>query len=299
MAKLEIIIINYRIPDITSDCLRSIYKNPPRCSYTIWLADNGSKDGSIERIGKDFPKVKLIDNKENIGFARGNNVLIKKAIKKGKYFLLLNSDTIVLPGALQTLVDFADKSDYGIISCKTIFPDKSFQPNTGSLPKIYPLLLWLSGIDDLLKKFMIVPTYHQENKKFYVGEKEVGWISGSVFLIKKQVIEKIGLLDERIFMYGEDVEYCWRANRAGFKIGWTDSGKIIHIGGATFSTPKYKQWTGEFKGLFYLYRKQYGLIPSFLLRLLCYPFIILRALAFLLIGKTEHAKTYAKVIISI
>lgn len=296
MAKLEIILLNYKTADMTIDAIKSIYENPPDCSYRLWLVDNASNDGSLEKIRKALPKVKTIANPENSGFAIGNNLAIKKAYPGGEYYLLINTDTIVYKNSLSALVKFADETNHGIVSCYLTNPDGSFQPNCGDLPTIIPMMTWLTGIDDIFKKVINIPSYHQESKKYYVDGKTVGWISGSVFLIKKETIEKIGMLDEKIFMYGEDVEYCWKAKRAGISCGWTDKGKILHIGGASSDKPKLRQWAGEFKGLFYLYKKFYGFVPSLAVRLISYFFIILRAFAFMLMGKFDHAKTYVQVI---
>lgn len=296
MSKLAIIFLNYKTADMTIDAIKSVYKYPPDCSFDVWMVDNASNDGSIEKIEKAFPSVKIIANDENSGFAIGNNLAIKKAYPESKYYLLINTDTIVYKDSLTELVNFADNSDHGIVSCYLTNPDGSFQPNCGDLPTFIPMATWLTGIDDIFKKFTNIPSYHQESKKYYKDGRSVGWISGSVFLIKKEVIEKIGMLDEKIFMYGEDVEYCWKAKRSGFTCGWTNKGKILHIGGASSDKPRLRQWAGEFRGLFYLYKKFYGAVPAFFVRIFSYVFILLRALAFLIMGKLEHAKTYVQVI---
>jgi GT2 family glycosyltransferase len=299
MIDLAIVIVNYNTKDITMDCLRSVFRNPPSGSFKVWLVDNASSDGSTEQIEKSFPQVKLIRSSKNLGFAGGNNLALKKVYKNAKYCLLLNTDTIVYPHAFDRLADFAENKGFAIASCKLISPDKSFQPNTGSLPGLFPAFFWLSGIDDIVKKFVPLPSYHQESRKYYAKDRQVGWVSGSVMLVRSDVFAKIGFLNDEIFMYGEDVDFCWRAKKAGFKIGWTKSARIMHIGGASSDKPKFKQWSGEFKGLFYLYRKNYGVLASIILRIFTYLFVSLRALAFLLIGKPEHAKTYAQVIVNI
>ncbi|HJX58963.1 hypothetical protein A2V61_02790 [Candidatus Woesebacteria bacterium RBG_19FT_COMBO_47_8] len=297
--KLAILLVNYNTSSITLECLKSIFRYPPKESFEVWVADNASTDDSIDQIEKQFPRVNLVKSSANLGFAKGNDLVLKKVFKKFEYCLLLNTDTIVYKGSFDKLLDFAENGGFGISSCKLISPDRSFQPNAGSLPGFFPVFFWLSGLDDLVKKFLPIPSYHQESPKFYLKDRQVGWISGSVMLLSNKLIAKIGLLDEKIFMYGEDVDYCMRAHKAGFKVGWTLSATIMHIGGASSKAPRFKQWSGEFKGLFYLYRKYYGSLAAFGIRLLSYLFICLRALAFLVIGRVEHAKTYAKVITNI
>lgn len=299
MPDLAIVILNYNTRAMTLDCLKSLYRNPPEHSYEVWLVDNASSDDSIEQIRKHYPQVHIIANNANSGFACGNNLALKKIYKRFRFCLLLNTDTIILPKSFANLVDFADRGGWGIASCKLLFPDKRFQANTGALPTFIPVVNWLSGLDDIFRNAIPLPSYHQEGKKFYKGEKKVGWVSGSVMLISQKVFKKTGFLDEKIFMYGEDVDYCLRATKDGFNIGWTDSAEIIHIGGASSDKPYLRQWTGEFRGLFYVYRKHYGLLAMWGIKLISYFFILLRIIAFYLIGKEEHAKTYAQVIKSI
>jgi N-acetylglucosaminyl-diphospho-decaprenol L-rhamnosyltransferase len=299
MTDLGIIILSHNTKDMTLDCLRSLYKYPPSNKFEVYVVDNASNDGSPGAIRKNFPQVKLIASDTNAGFSAGNNLVLKKIYQKAKYCLLLNSDTVLMPDSFDRLFAFAERTGYGVTSCRLLFSDKSFQANVGSLPTLLPLLAWLSGFDDIFKHFISIPSYHQESKQFYRGEREVGWISGSVFLIAQKVLKKIGFLDERIFMYGEDAEYCLRAHQAGFKLGWTDAAQIVHLGGASSHKPKQIQWTGEFRGLLYIYKKHYGPFAQFLLKLLFYVFIFARIIAFLVVGNVDHAKTYAKVIVSI
>lgn len=297
MLNLAIIIINFNTEELTLKCLDSIFKNKPKCEFDIWVVDNNSTDGSVKSIKKHFPKINLIESKVNLGFAGGNNLVLKEV--EAKYYLLLNSDTLIKSGSLDNLVNFAEHSDYGICSCKLTFPDGAFQPNVGELPTSIPAFLWLSGLDDILNKFIKIKSYQARNKDYYSDKIKVGWVSGSVMLIKKEVIDKIGLLDDNIFMYGEDVEYCWRASNAGYKIGWTNQSEIIHISGGSSKTPKYNQWIGELRGLIYIYSKFFGTLLVHLIKLFFYFFILVRTFVFLIIGKISYSRAYAKIFINL
>ena len=136
-------------------------------------------------------------------------------------------------------------------------------------------------------------------KSFYKGDKEVGWVSGSVMAIKREILEKIGLLDDKIFMYGEDTEYCIRAIKKGFKVGWTDKATIVHIGGGSSKNPSFRQWLGEIKGLKYIYKKFNNKTEQLFLNILIYVSIILRIIAFSLIGKFNVSKLYGKILFNI
>ena len=302
MLDLAIVILNYNTPDLTIKCLKSILESDLNLSYKIWVVDNASTDNSLEKISKFISqnsKLVFIKNTKNYGFSRGNNIALKKVYKDTKYCLLLNSDTVVFKDSLSNLVNFANNNDFEIASCKLLNPDNSLQPNTGSLPKPFAAYAWLSGLDDIFRKFIRIQSYQERSKSYYLDEKEVGWVSGSVMLIKSFVFEKIGFFDEKIFMYGEDVDFCWRAKKKGCKIGWTNSAEILHIGGASSDKPKNTQWLGEFKGLLYLYEKHYDKFAQGLLKILIYFFILLRCISFFVLGKKEYAKTYAEIITNI
>lgn len=297
MVNLAIIIVNYNTEKLILECLESVFKNKPTGTFQVIVVDNNSTDNSVAAIKKHFPEVKLIESKKNLGFSGGNNLALKEI--EAKNYLLLNSDTLENKDSLNNLVKFAENSDYGIVSCKLTYLDGTFQPNAGELPTFLPAFLWLSGLDDILDKIAHIKSYQARDKSYYFNGANVGWVSGSVMLIKREVIEKIGLLDEGIFMYGEDVEYCFRAQKSGFKIGWTDEAEIIHISGASSNKPKYNQWIGEFRGMIYLYNKMFGLMYSQLIRIFLYFFILIRAVAFLIIGKISYSRTYAKIFVNL
>lgn len=289
--KVSIIIVSYNTCKLLEDCLNSIFSQSWKHDYSVIIVDNNSQDGSVEMVGKKFPKVRLITNKENNGFSAGNNQGIKQS--DAPYVLLLNTDTVVQLSALDKLIDSAEGNKWGVSSCKLLNKDKTLQPNTGDLPKGISLLSWLTGADGLLT---FLPTFHQTNPNFYKGNKLVGWVSGSVMLISKDVIDKLAGFDQNIFMYAEDTDLCWRAKDNGFSIGWTDSAEIVHLGGASSDNPAYAQWLGEFKGLVYLYRKNYGALAAIGIQWLMRLFILARIIAFSILGKGRVAQTYGKIL---
>ncbi|OGE32006.1 hypothetical protein A2631_02715 [Candidatus Daviesbacteria bacterium RIFCSPHIGHO2_01_FULL_44_29] len=295
MTDLAVIIVNFNTKALLLKALASVYQQKVSFDLKVIVVDNASSDDSVKATKKEFPQVELIESPRNVGFAAGNNLALAKV--KAGHFLLLNSDTIVLPDCLELLMTVAKTDQYALLSCKLLNEDHSLQPNAGFLPTPGPLFLWLSGIDDLLGLLGISSaSYHLQKPAFYRGTHEVGWVAGTALLISSEVLSKIGALDGSIFMYAEDVEYCWRAREAGFKVGFTDQAQIIHLGGGSSPAPKLNQWKGEFKGLLYLYSKFYGKLAGDILRVLMYIFIALRMIVFFLLGKKEFSKTYAQVI---
>lgn len=299
MNKLNIVILTYNTKEITKKCLESIFASGNRVDFKVWVLDNGT-DNTSDVFKSIFPKVKFLKSEKNLGFVKGNNMLIEKAYKTSEYTLLLNSDTVLNPNSLEVLYKFAEKENFDILTCKLNSLDGSFQPNAGDLPTPIPLFLWLSQLDGVFGRFLKnIKTYHQTKRSYYKDGKQVGWVSGAVMLVKRQVFEKIGFLDNKIFAYCEDADFCWRAKRAGFKLGWTDKTEVIHLGGASSKEAKITQWKGEFKGLVYLYKKYYGSLAGSVLRIFIYFFSFLRIIAFFMAGKPEYSKAYAKIIVSL
>ncbi len=184
MNNLAIIILNYNTKDLLRKCLKSIQTKKWKHSQETWVVDNASNDGSAEMIRKEFSDVKLIKSDKNRGFAGGNNLALQKA--DASYYLLLNSDTEVSEGSLDTLLESMEKTGFDIATCKLVNPDGSLQPNAGDLPFGLPLLVWLFGIDDLPFFRDALPSFHQTSAAYYKNERKVGWVSGSVIMFKKE-----------------------------------------------------------------------------------------------------------------
>ena len=294
MVDLTISIINYKTKDLTSYCISGILKQKITTKYEVWLIDNASVDDSVEFFKKNFPQVKVIESEKNLGFAGGHNLALRNITTQ--YVLILNSDTLVLDNTIDSMVDFMEKNqEVGVSSCKILNFDGTLQPNAGDAPFGLSLINWLFNLESLgIKK----PSFHRNDPGFYEKPHEVGWVSGSFMLVKKEVFDKIGFLNDDFFMYFEDAEFCYRASKKGFKIMINPSVSIKHLSGGSLKDPKFRQWAGEYKGLIRFYQQQLGVLPSLVVRSLIYLSIILRIVAFSLLGKLEVAYTYGKVITS-
>lgn len=297
MVDLAIIILNYNTKDLLRKTLRSIIFGKWKHSIKIWVVDNASRDGSAEMVKKEFPQAEFIQSDSNLGFAGGNNLALKKA--QAHYYLLLNSDTEVTESSLDSILEAMKRNNFDIASCKLINPDGSLQPNAGDLPFGFSLYNWLFGLDDLPYLKEILPSFHRTSTAYYNKERKVGWISGTAFLISKGVLESVGLLDDNIFMYCEDVDYCIRAAKKGFTIGYSDKAIIKHIGGGSSSNPQFRQWLGEFKELIYLHKKYKGTVSTAGVKTLIYIAIIFRIIGFLILGKPNYSKTYLAILLKL
>jgi len=232
--KLSIIIVSWNVKDLLRENLESIFQNKPGFEFEVFLVDNNSEDGTVEMVRKNFPQVNLIANQENLGFARANNQAIKKS--QGEYVLLLNPDMKVLPSTLDNLVKEAEKhNEAGILGGHLVDKQGETVPQVRKLPGLWDQLAIILKIPHLfpgvLNKYLV--------KGFnYTREAEVDSIRGSFFLIKRGVIEKVGGLDERFFLWFEEVDYCKRVREAGWKIIYTPNVECIDNVGKSFSQVK-------------------------------------------------------------
>ncbi len=221
---LSIIIVSYNTKDLLKDCLESIFKNSQSLKTEIIVVDNDSGDGSAEYLKKLKRKeVKTIFNQDNLGFSKANNQGIKKA--RGEFIFLLNSDTQIKKGSLQKLVAFAkEKKDLGVVGPCLLNKDGSVQASCFNLPTISSAIkqFWL-GQKGAFEK------YAAKEKR----EVEAEAVVGAAFLIPREVISKVGLLDERYFFYFEDMDYCRRVRKRGLRVYYLPQAKIIHLHGSS------------------------------------------------------------------
>ncbi|MCX8057314.1 MAG: glycosyltransferase [Ignavibacteria bacterium] len=230
MVELSIIIVNYNVKAFLQNCLLSILKATEKISSEIIVVDNASDDGSVEIVKKNFPNVKLIESKENLGFSRANNIGLK--ISQGKYICLINPDTIVEENTFEEMIQFMERNpEVGLAGCKILNPDGTFQlACRRSFPTPWVAFTKIIGLSKVFPKSKLFAkynlTYLDENKSY-----EVDAVSGSFMFFRREVYEKIGGLDETFFMYGEDLDYCYRVKKAGYKVYYVHSTKIIHFKG--------------------------------------------------------------------
>mgnify|MGYP002398446200 CR=1 FL=1 len=228
---LSILIVNYNTRELTLDAIRSVYASVTKYAYEVILIDNHSSDGSVEAISKAYPQVKLIENTENVGFARANNQGIRQA--SGRYVLLLNSDTIIQPDTLEIMLDFMDRHPtVGASGCKVVLPDGSLDKACRrGFPTPGASFCYLFGLSKLFPK---VPRFNQYQLGHLDPDEEypVDCLVGAFMLVRREAIEQAGLLDETFFMYGEDIDWCYRIKQAGWQIYYFPKTSIVHYKGA-------------------------------------------------------------------
>lgn len=226
---VSVIIVSWNTRDILRDCLMSVYKQLRDISFEVIVVDNASSDGSAEMVKCEFSQVILLQNDENKGFAVANN--IGMAIAKGKYILLLNSDTIILDNAVSRVVAFADShSEVAVVGCKVLNPDGSLQLTCFMFPSLLNMLL---SSTYLYKFFPKSKFFGRERMTWWNRDdvREVDVVTGCFMLVRSEAIKQVGMMDERFFVYGEETDWCYRFTRSGWKIMFTPNAQIIHFGG--------------------------------------------------------------------
>jgi len=223
---ISVVIVGWNANRYLELCLDSLAAAPPRRSIEVLVVDNASTDGSVEMIESKFPWVKLIKSPENLGFSKGNNVAIRQA--KGRYIALVNPDVIVFPGCLDALADFLDENPkVGNVGPRVLNPDMSLQSSCRRFPTIWNNFCSASGLSSKFK-----------NSRFFAGEHmfyfahdrtlAVDVIVGCFSFIRREAFDAVGLLDEDLFMYGDDVDWCRRARNAGWEVVFYPGAQSIH-----------------------------------------------------------------------
>lgn len=237
---VSIILVSYNTKDLTRDCIKSVYEKTEGLSYDIWVVDNNSSDGSVEMVQEEFPDVKLIASKENLGFGRANNAAMRQT--NAKYCFLLNTDTILLNNAVKILFEFMENpqnADIGACGGQLFNRDMSQQWSVGEFDTLEKLYKKSIGINFHQIKYRLKDLYSQktnkENHKRHINSynTEVDYIIGADLMLRKSALDKAGLFNERFFMFGEEAELQFRLKKNGYKVKFVKDSRILHYGGAS------------------------------------------------------------------
>lgn len=271
---VSIIILNYNTKDLLLACLASIAKSQTSNDrWEVIVVDNASTDDSVKTVKSEelrIKNLKLIQNAKNLGFAAGNNVGIRQA--KGNYILLLNSDTEVSPNAIADTKTFLDAHPIAAgATCKILLPDGTMDPACHrGFPTPWAAFTYFIGLETLFPHSELFAQYHLGYKDF-ANPHEIDSPSGAFFMIRREVIERVGFLDEDYFMYGEDLDWAYRIKQAGLHIWFYPFATVLHRkkqSGRLVDDPhlrlKTERYFYETMKLFYEkhYKHRYGFILS-------------------------------------
>jgi len=255
---ISVVIVGWNARHYLELCLDSLVKAPPRRTMEVLVVDNASTDDSVPMIEAKFPWVKLIESSENLGFSKGNNLAIRQC--QGRYIALVNPDVIVFPGCLDALADFLDENPrVGDVGPRVLNPDMSMQSTCRRFPTLWNNFCSATG---LAAKF--------KNSRFFAGEHmfyfshdrtlTVDVIVGCFSMIRRETFDEVGLLDENLFMYGDDVDWCRRACDAGWQVVFHPGGQAIHDRGKITAPYPVRFAVAQQRSVLYYWRKHHGLL---------------------------------------
>ena len=275
MSDIAVIIVNWNAREDLRRCLQSLYADPlPRVSYEVWVVDNASDDSSADMVASEFPQVTLLANTDNAGFSKANNQAIART--DSRYVFLLNSDAFIHPGALDHLVAYADTHPQaGIVGPKVLNSNGSIQFSCRRFPSLgagffrNTYLGRLFPHNKFARDYLMVGFNH-------ASDIPVDWVSGCAMLIRRGLLEKIGALDERFYMYCEDVDLCQRAWEGGWQVVYAPQPVVTHAIGRS-SDKNGDRMIIEFHRSWYEYDRKRHPKASLLRRAAIYSGLWLRA----------------------
>jgi GT2 family glycosyltransferase len=275
-ARLSVIIVNYNVKHFLEQCLLSVQRACEKLPSEIIVVDNHSLDGSVEMLRRKFPNVKLIASEKNLGFSKGNNLGIAQA--GGEFILLLNPDTVIEESTFEKTIAFMDaRPEAGALGVKMIDGKGRFLPESKrGLPTPEVAFYKMFGLAALFPQSLRFGKYHLtylDKDKTH----EVDILSGAFFLVRREVLNKIGLLDETFFMYGEDIDLSYRIQQAGYKNYYFADTSIIHYKGESTKKTSVNYVFVFYKAMAIFARKHYSKQKANSLSLLINVAILLRA----------------------
>jgi GT2 family glycosyltransferase len=280
--------VNWKTPRLLAQCLDSLYKDSGSDSFEIWVVDNNSGDDSLEVLSQyeKAKNVKVIANKDNVGFSKACNQVIPGA--SGQYVLLLNPDTFVQGDAVSTMAQFLNANpDVGAVGPKVLNPDGTLQlacrRSFPSPAASFYRLTYMSKFFPNNKEFAKYNLTYEDPDKLI----EVDALSGSAMMLRKDVIDQIGLMDEDIFMYGEDIDWCWRVKEAGYKVMYLPQSVVYHYHGASSRFRPIGTTINLHKGMEVFYRKHMAKKHSPVFNVLVYSAIWARCGVFLALSTAK------------
>lgn len=264
--KLSIIIVNYKTYDLTKQTIDSVLAEDVAFKYEIILVDNASLDGSIEKLQVDFEqqrpsgRLKVIVNPANVGFSKGNNVGMR--IATGEYILLLNSDTYLGDQCLTKCMDYIEAHPaIGALGCKVVLPDGTLDH---ACKRGFPTPM--VSLQYLLKLERLDKQKYGRYDALHLGEDETGEVDclmGAFMLMPRKAIDEVGMLDEDFFMYGEDIDLCYRIKQGGYKIMYYPQAMIIHYKGGSSKKRRTKVIYNFHHAMWIFYQKHYQGVYNF------------------------------------
>ncbi len=254
MKDLSIIIVNWNTKDLLRNCINSVINQTNKYSYQIFVVDNNSPDNSAQMVSSEFPHVTLIANTINYGFAKANNQAL--AIAKSKYYLLLNPDTLVIENAIDKMIAYMMVNNTQLLTCKLLNDDLSLQKSVSSFFSLGKSLIENRFFAEVLNK------YNSSGNKLtsfwnHNSIRQIDWAHGAVLMMSDEAFRKVGLLDERFYIYAEEMDYYMRFRKAGYYAVYHPDIKIIHYGKSSSRQKRAEMFIHNYKSFYLFLKKHY------------------------------------------
>ena len=263
--EISIIIVNWNTRQLLAECLQSLYKTLKGITFEVVVVDNASTDDSLDMLAEAFPSVQVIRNTENVGFPRANNQAMQ--ICCGKYFLLFNSDAVAMPNSIQTMYNLAENQPKaGMVGAQLINPDGSFQASHTRFPNLWQEFLILTG----LGRIILGSWYPSQGPQAEKGSQMVDYVEGACMFVRAEAYRQVGGMDEGYFMYAEEVDWCYQLRQGGWQVWYHPEARVIHHGGASSKSRRTQREGDLYRSRVQFFRKHYGALPAFLLKILIF-----------------------------
>ena len=280
MAELSVIIVNRNGGAGLAQCLASVEKERAGKDWEVLVVDNASTDGSPDMVARRFPDVKLVRNGENLGFAKANNQGL--GLSRGEFVLFLNPDTTAFPGSLSLLLEELSRDPgIGAVGPVLVFDENAFQVSFGGK---------VTFLRELARK-SVLNAWRKRRLSRLRHKRPVAWVSGACLMTSREVLEKVGEFDEKIFLYFEDIDLCYRIREQGLRVVFLPQARIFHAGGASTVGVPYFSRLEYRKSQLYFYKKHNAASAQRLLK----SYLRLSArLGGLFGSKKEEARTFRR-----
>ncbi len=282
---VSVVLVNWNGRDFLRDCLRSVRERTRGLRYELLVVDNASSDGSREMVRREFPTVRLLVSESNLGYARACNAGMRAA--RGRYVLTLNTDTVLLDDAIGGLAALLDaRPDAGATGCTLVWPDGRLQPACARFPTLPVMLIdgagLLFGLQRLLHRtgWFWGPYYSPAAHR---RARDVDWVHGACLMVRREVLDEVGFLDEGRFMYTEEIDWCRRIKNAGWRVVYTPAVRVRHLGGGSTRMSEGRRTRVLVEGIRHYYRRHCGplrcvaldamLAAGYACRWVCFPIL--------------------------
>lgn len=261
---LSIVIVSWNVRDLLRACLSALEPGRDALDQEVIIVDSGSNDGSAEMVSEEFPWVQLIARPDNVGFPRGNNIAIQHST--GRYVLLLNPDTEIVGDALRTMVQYlADNPTVGVVGAQLLYPDGSVQSSRRRFPTLATALLESTWLQPHAPQRLLDEYYVRDRPDDAISD--VDWVMGACLMVRRDIVDTVGLLDEDYFMYSEELDWCRRIKSAGWRVVYLPTAQVIHHEGKSSEQAVTARHINFNRAKLRYFRKYHGRVACLVLRL--------------------------------